>query len=125
MGEYVQIFNEGSFVEGDLTWGWQCFRCKSEETGFGSATTAAEGRDNHESLGCDPTEGGEQCRCPDPQRAVSAICPIHGHSPERAYPPPAPMGARTMSNREDADLPEWDTPATPVDPAYTGKGPWS
>lgn len=47
MGEHVQIFNEGSFVKGDLTWGWQCFLCREEETGFGSATTAAEGRDNH------------------------------------------------------------------------------
>ena len=48
MSEFVQIFNEGSFVKGDLTWGWQCFRCKAEETGLGNASTAAEGRDNHE-----------------------------------------------------------------------------
>jgi hypothetical protein len=47
MSEHVQIFSEGSFTKGDLTWGWQCFTCRAEETGFGSATTAAEGRDNH------------------------------------------------------------------------------
>lgn len=47
MSERVQIFNEGSFVAGDLTWGWQCFVCRDEETGFRSAGTAAEGRDNH------------------------------------------------------------------------------
>jgi hypothetical protein len=51
--EVVQMFSEGSFTKGDLTWGWQCFRCRDEETGFGSATTAGEGRDNHASLGCD------------------------------------------------------------------------
>lgn len=45
--EHVQIFAEGSFVAGDLTWGWQCFRCREEEAGFGSATAAGEGRDNH------------------------------------------------------------------------------
>lgn len=48
MNETVQIFAEGSFVRGDLTWGWQCFLCREEETGFGSATTAGEGRDNHQ-----------------------------------------------------------------------------
>lgn len=45
--EHVQIFAEGSFLEGDLTWGWQCFRCREEDAGFGSATTAGEGRDAH------------------------------------------------------------------------------
>lgn len=53
MSEHVQIFNEGSFVKGDLTWGWQCFRCRAEASGFGSATTAAEGRDDHIALGCE------------------------------------------------------------------------
>jgi len=52
MSENVQIFSEGSFTKGDLTWGWQCFLCRCEETGFGSATTAGEGRDNHAALGC-------------------------------------------------------------------------
>lgn len=52
--EHVQIFAEGSFIKGDLTWGWQCFRCREEETGFGSATTAGEGRDAHEALTCAP-----------------------------------------------------------------------
>jgi hypothetical protein len=42
----VQIFTDG------LTWGWQCFRCHAEETGFASATTAGEGRDNHAALRC-------------------------------------------------------------------------
>jgi hypothetical protein len=48
----VQIFAEGSFVEGTLTWGWQCFRCRAEESGFGSATTAARWGDHHGALGC-------------------------------------------------------------------------
>ena len=48
--EFVQIFAEGSFTEGTLTWGWQCFACHEEETGYGSATTAGEGRDNHGAL---------------------------------------------------------------------------
>lgn len=46
----VQMFSEGDFVAGTLTWGWQCFLCRDEETGFGSATTAGEGRDNHAAL---------------------------------------------------------------------------
>ena len=45
--EMVQIFAEGSYSEGTLTWGWQCFRCRDEAVGFGCATTAGEGRDNH------------------------------------------------------------------------------
>lgn len=48
--EFVQIFAEGSFTAGTLTWGWQCSACHEEETGYGSATTAGEGRDNHEAL---------------------------------------------------------------------------
>jgi len=28
------------------------------------------------------------------------------------------------AKREDADLPEWDTPGTPVDPAYTNLPAW-
>jgi hypothetical protein len=52
MSERVQIFSEGNFLTNTLTWGWQCFRCGDEETGFGSATTAGEGRDNHAAL-CD------------------------------------------------------------------------
>jgi len=47
VSERVQIFAEGSFVAGDLTWGWQCFNCRDERTGFGAASTAGEGRDNH------------------------------------------------------------------------------
>lgn len=48
MGECkVQVFCEGSFLEDTLTWGWQCFTCGEEETGFGNATTAAEAGDNH------------------------------------------------------------------------------
>lgn len=50
--DVVQVFAEGSFINGDLTWGWQCFRCRAEETGFGNATTAGDGRDNHAALGC-------------------------------------------------------------------------
>lgn len=59
MSEHVQIFNQGSFTKGDLTWGWQCFRCRSEETGFGSATAAGEGRDNHAALGCAAPSPGD------------------------------------------------------------------
>lgn len=59
----VKVLSEGDFLSGSLTWGWQCFRCRDEETGFGSATTAGEGRDQHASLDCtstppaDDTEG--------------------------------------------------------------------
>ena len=42
------IFSEGSFLQGTLTWGWQCFTCRTEETGFGNATTAREAAANHE-----------------------------------------------------------------------------
>lgn len=53
-GDRVQIFAEGMYALGTLRWGWQCFRCREEETGLGSATAATEGRDNHEALGCAP-----------------------------------------------------------------------
>jgi hypothetical protein len=49
-GRDVQVFAEGSFVAGTLAWGWQCFRCREEETGLASATAAREGRDNHIAL---------------------------------------------------------------------------
>lgn len=48
MGEHkVQVFSEGSFVAGTLSWGWQCFTCGEEEAGFGNATTAGEAGDEH------------------------------------------------------------------------------
>ena len=50
MNEQVQIFSEGDFLAGTLTWGWQCFACREEETGFGNASTAAEARGNHDAL---------------------------------------------------------------------------
>lgn len=48
------VFSEGDFLKGTLTWGWQCFTCRAEETGFESATRAREHADNHEAL----AEGG-------------------------------------------------------------------
>ena len=65
MSERVQIFAEGSFIEGTLSWGWQCFVCRGEETGFGSATTAGDGREQHAAFDCAPassapaTESGQ------------------------------------------------------------------
>lgn len=44
----AQIFSEGSFLKGTLTWGWQCFTCRAEETGLGTATRAQEHADEHE-----------------------------------------------------------------------------
>lgn len=46
----TQIFSEGSYLKGTLTWGWQCFTCREEETGFGTASGAQEHADNHEVL---------------------------------------------------------------------------
>lgn len=63
MTDSVQIFSEGSFLKGTLTWGWQCFSCREEETGFGSATTAGEGRDQHASLGCCQHEWSDTHEC--------------------------------------------------------------
>lgn len=57
MSERVQIFSEGDFLKGTLTWGWQCFACREEETGYGDASTAGEDRDNHTAL-C--TGGGDR-----------------------------------------------------------------
>jgi hypothetical protein len=45
--ERVQVFSEGDYLAGTLTWGWQCFACLEEKAGFGSATTAGGGRDLH------------------------------------------------------------------------------
>jgi hypothetical protein len=46
----TQIFSEGSFLKGTLTWGWQCFTCSAEETDLGCATTAGEQAENHEAM---------------------------------------------------------------------------
>lgn len=43
----VQVFAEGSYADGTLAWGWQCFRCDTEEFGYGTATTAQDGADVH------------------------------------------------------------------------------
>lgn len=50
MNERVQVFADGDFLSGTLTWGWQCFACCEEETGLGDATTARAGADNHVAL---------------------------------------------------------------------------
>lgn len=50
VGHRAQIFSEGDYLKGTLTWGWQCFTCRAESSGFGSATAAQEGADNHEAL---------------------------------------------------------------------------
>ena len=39
-GHAAQIFAEGDYLAGTLAWGWQCFTCRAEETGLGSATAA-------------------------------------------------------------------------------------
>ena len=46
----TNIFSEGSFLKGTLTWGWQCFTCREEEVGFRTASVAQQEADNHESL---------------------------------------------------------------------------
>lgn len=33
---------------------------------------------------------GRDCICPDPLRAVSAFCSVHGHSPDLCFPPGLP-----------------------------------
>lgn len=43
----TQIFSEGDFLKGTLTWGWQCFTCRAEETGLATATTAGERAEDH------------------------------------------------------------------------------
>ena len=55
----ARIFSEGSFLKGTLTWGWQCFACREEDTGFGSATTAQDSCDNHEATCRAAREGGD------------------------------------------------------------------
>lgn len=42
-----RIFSEGDYEAGTLTWGWECFDCGDEETGYGSATGAAMNMDYH------------------------------------------------------------------------------
>lgn len=44
---WTGIFTQGSFIKGDLTWGWQCFGCGGEEFGFATATAASEAADEH------------------------------------------------------------------------------
>lgn len=46
-GHRAQIFSEGDYLKGTLSWGWQCFTCRAESTGFGAATTAQESADSH------------------------------------------------------------------------------
>lgn len=43
--EPVQVFVEDGGYP--YKWGWQCFLCREEQSGFGNATTAREGADNH------------------------------------------------------------------------------
>lgn len=38
----AQIFAEGDYSAGTLTWGWQCFGCREEDIGLANATTASE-----------------------------------------------------------------------------------
>lgn len=43
----IQIFTTGSFIKGEREWGWQCFTCGEEETGFINASSAAEAGEQH------------------------------------------------------------------------------
>lgn len=43
----ARIFSEGDYLAGTLTWGWQCFGCRTEDTGFATATAAQESCDIH------------------------------------------------------------------------------
>ena len=49
----VQIFSEGDFLSGTLTWGWQCLDCGADEVGLSCATTARELADEHTESRCE------------------------------------------------------------------------
>ncbi len=38
----ARIFSDGDYLAGTLTWGWQCFDCRSEDAGMSTATAASE-----------------------------------------------------------------------------------
>lgn len=61
MSEIVRIFTWGDPVAGQWNWGWECWGCHEEETGFGNASTAREVGDNHAAL-CSAAAATDQGR---------------------------------------------------------------